>query len=275
MGAMSTDSRPVGPGARGPDRRPAAHPPRGAADAARPAADATRAPSASSRRWATSCTAAATTSRSSRPATRRSPTSTSGRSTRACGRRATRAGSRRYLQHTIEVAWRGGRPLRHRPRPHGAATASCSREHCPTPVITTMHGRLDTEGMPELLAAHPNVPLVAISESQRRFFPDQRWVATIHHGLPLGDMPFGDRARRLPAVRRAGSRPRRASRTRSRSAGRPASGSRSRPRSTWSRSTAHFREVVQPAIDDGRRSTSWASSGPRSAIRCTRVRWRR
>ena len=44
--------------------------------------------------------------------------------------------------------------------------------------------------MPELLESHRDVPLVAISESQRRFFPDQRWVATIHHGLPLDAMPF-------------------------------------------------------------------------------------
>jgi glycosyltransferase involved in cell wall biosynthesis len=32
--------------------------------------------------------------------------------------------------------------------------------------------------------------MVAISDSQRRFFPDQHWVATIHHGLPLETMPF-------------------------------------------------------------------------------------
>ena len=39
--------------------------------------------------------------------------------------------------------------------------------------------------------------------------------------------------------------------TRSSSAARRGSGSRSRPRSTSSPSTRHFREVVQPAIDDG------------------------
>lgn len=97
-----------------------------------------------------------------------------------------------YLQHTIEVAWRAADrfDIVHA---HMEQDSFVFAEHCPTPVITTMHGRLDTEGIPELLAAHPNVPLVAISESQRRFFPDQRWVATIHHGLPLGAMPFGDR----------------------------------------------------------------------------------
>jgi glycosyltransferase involved in cell wall biosynthesis len=63
-------------------------------------------------------------------------------------------------------------------------------EHCETPVITTLHGRLDAPGLPELLDTHGRVPLVAISESQRRWFPDQNWVATIHHGLALESMPF-------------------------------------------------------------------------------------
>jgi glycosyltransferase involved in cell wall biosynthesis len=52
-----------------------------------------------------------------------------------------------------------------------------------------MHGRLDVAGMPELLGAHPDVALIAISESQRRWFPDLNWIATIHHGLPLETMP--------------------------------------------------------------------------------------
>jgi glycosyltransferase involved in cell wall biosynthesis len=64
--------------------------------------------------------------------------------------------------------------------------------HCPTPVLSTLHGRLDSFGMPQLLAAFPDVPLVAISDSQRRWAPGANWVATIHHGLPLDRMPFGD-----------------------------------------------------------------------------------
>ncbi len=62
--------------------------------------------------------------------------------------------------------------------------------HCPTPVVHTLHGRLDLPGLPELLDEFSEVPLVAISESQRRWRPDNNWVATIHHGLPLGDTPF-------------------------------------------------------------------------------------
>ncbi len=66
--------------------------------------------------------------------------------------------------------------------------------HCPTPVVTTLHGRLDVSGIPDLLAEFVDIPLVAISESQRRWAPDANWVATIHHGLDLSGMPFSERA---------------------------------------------------------------------------------
>ncbi len=62
--------------------------------------------------------------------------------------------------------------------------------HCPVPVLTTLHGRLDVSGIPELLDEFSDIPLVAISESQRRWSSDANWVATIHHGLPLEEMPF-------------------------------------------------------------------------------------
>jgi glycosyltransferase involved in cell wall biosynthesis len=62
--------------------------------------------------------------------------------------------------------------------------------YTPTPVITTMHGRLDVSGIPELLAEFNDIPLVAISESQRRWSSHANWIATIHHGLPLELMPF-------------------------------------------------------------------------------------
>jgi glycosyltransferase involved in cell wall biosynthesis len=55
--------------------------------------------------------------------------------------------------------------------------------HGPTPVVSTLHNRLDTEGMPTLLDHFADIPLVAISESQRRWSPEANWVATIHHGL--------------------------------------------------------------------------------------------
>lgn len=58
------------------------------------------------------------------------------------------------------------------------------------PVVSTLHGRLDNGAVPALLTEFSDVPLVAISDSQRRWSPDANWVATIHHGLPLDAMPF-------------------------------------------------------------------------------------
>ena len=93
------------------------------------------------------------------------------------------------MERTIEVATRAAHrfDLVHAHiEAHGFALA----ERCPVPVISTLHGRLDAPGLPELLERNRSVPLVAVSHSQRRFFPDQRWVATIHNGLPLAGMPF-------------------------------------------------------------------------------------
>jgi glycosyltransferase involved in cell wall biosynthesis len=53
-----------------------------------------------------------------------------------------------------------------------------------TPVLSTFHGRLDTGDTPTILGRYHDAPLVAISASQRRWFPGNRWVATIPHGLP-------------------------------------------------------------------------------------------
>jgi glycosyltransferase involved in cell wall biosynthesis len=62
--------------------------------------------------------------------------------------------------------------------------------HAPVPVVTTFHGRIDRPGTYELLAGFPDVPLIAISASQRRWHPALDWVATIPHGLPLAEMPW-------------------------------------------------------------------------------------
>jgi glycosyltransferase involved in cell wall biosynthesis len=61
--------------------------------------------------------------------------------------------------------------------------------HCGTPVISTLHKRLDVGGVAELIDQMPDVPLVAISDSQRRWNPGANWVATIHHGLDFSRTP--------------------------------------------------------------------------------------
>jgi glycosyltransferase involved in cell wall biosynthesis len=73
---------------------------------------------------------------------------------------------------------------------HVEASGFGMARHCATPVISTMHSRLDVAGTADLIDLVPDIPLVAISDSQRRWNPDANWVATIHHGLDFADTPF-------------------------------------------------------------------------------------
>jgi glycosyltransferase involved in cell wall biosynthesis len=51
--------------------------------------------------------------------------------------------------------------------------------------ITTLHGRQDLPDLRALYAGFPEMPLVSISDDQRRPVPYANFVATVHHGLPL------------------------------------------------------------------------------------------
>jgi glycosyltransferase involved in cell wall biosynthesis len=53
-----------------------------------------------------------------------------------------------------------------------------------TPFITTLHGRLDFPEHDLMLRAFSAIPLVSISDAQRKPAPDAGWVRTVHHGLP-------------------------------------------------------------------------------------------
>jgi glycosyltransferase involved in cell wall biosynthesis len=52
------------------------------------------------------------------------------------------------------------------------------------PVVTTLHGRLDSEELVPLYDEYSDLPVVSISESQREPIPQAHWVGTVHHGLP-------------------------------------------------------------------------------------------
>ena len=52
------------------------------------------------------------------------------------------------------------------------------------PHLTTLHGRLDLPELPSVYRQFPNVPLVSISDAQRRPLWWANWRATVHHGLP-------------------------------------------------------------------------------------------
>jgi glycosyltransferase involved in cell wall biosynthesis len=51
--------------------------------------------------------------------------------------------------------------------------------------VTTLHGRQDLPDLRPLYAGFADMPLVSISNAQRRPLPDANYVANIPHGLPL------------------------------------------------------------------------------------------
>ena len=58
------------------------------------------------------------------------------------------------------------------------------------PVVTTLHGRLDIQEVREVLCEFADVPLVSISNAQRRPVDWANFVATVHHGIQLDDFHF-------------------------------------------------------------------------------------
>ncbi|MDQ2674999.1 MAG: glycosyltransferase family 4 protein [Chloroflexota bacterium] len=100
-----------------------------------------------------------------------------------------RGDSTAYIQVSIEKAWAVADELDVIHSHLDTLSFSMAR-HVQTPMVHTLHGRLDIPGVPELLDEFREIPLVAISESQRRWRPQNNWVATVHHGLPLGQAPF-------------------------------------------------------------------------------------
>ena len=57
-----------------------------------------------------------------------------------------------------------------------------SRQH--VPFVTTLHGRLDLPEHQPMFETFSSVPVVSISNSQRRPIHKANWAGTVHHGLP-------------------------------------------------------------------------------------------
>ena len=53
-----------------------------------------------------------------------------------------------------------------------------------TPFVTTLHGRLDLPEHQPVFDTFSSVPVVSISNAQRRPLPQANWVRTVYHGLP-------------------------------------------------------------------------------------------
>ena len=61
----------------------------------------------------------------------------------------------------------------------------------PCPVVTTLHNRLDLPELAPVFAEFGDVPLVSISDSQRRPAPDANWCATVPNGIVLDELQVG------------------------------------------------------------------------------------
>lgn len=57
--------------------------------------------------------------------------------------------------------------------------------HLSTPLITTLHGRLDLWHLPGVYRFYRELPLISTSNAQREPLPEANWAGTVYHGLPL------------------------------------------------------------------------------------------
>ncbi|MBB4218725.1 glycosyltransferase involved in cell wall biosynthesis [Rhizobium sp. BK212] len=59
--------------------------------------------------------------------------------------------------------------------------------------LTTLHGRLDLPDLKPFYQTFADVPVVSISNDQRRPMPPVHWAGTVYHGLPTGLLPFTEK----------------------------------------------------------------------------------
>jgi glycosyltransferase involved in cell wall biosynthesis len=59
-----------------------------------------------------------------------------------------------------------------------------------TPLLNTLHGRLDLPDLPAAFYSYPNTSYISISDAQRAPLSKLRWLRTIYHGLDLESFPF-------------------------------------------------------------------------------------
>ena len=58
------------------------------------------------------------------------------------------------------------------------------------PTLTTLHGRLDIPDLVPLYKHFCEVPVVSISDAQRKPLPWLNWQGTVHHGIPRKSLHF-------------------------------------------------------------------------------------
>lgn len=52
------------------------------------------------------------------------------------------------------------------------------------PVVTTLHGRLDLPELQPIFDEYTEMPVVSISNAQRKPLPQANWAGTVYHGIP-------------------------------------------------------------------------------------------
>jgi len=60
--------------------------------------------------------------------------------------------------------------------------------------LTTQHGRLDLPDLVPFYRMFRELPLVSVSNDQRKYLRHANWVGTVHHGLPRDLLPFSPKA---------------------------------------------------------------------------------
>ncbi len=61
---------------------------------------------------------------------------------------------------------------------------------CRTPVLTTLHGRSDLPELLPVVQEFPEMPVISISDAQRRPLAWLNWQKTVYHGLPVNLYSF-------------------------------------------------------------------------------------
>jgi glycosyltransferase involved in cell wall biosynthesis len=62
-----------------------------------------------------------------------------------------------------------------------------------TPLLSTLHGRLDLPDIPAAFYSYPNSYYISISDAQRGPLTRLRWLRTIYHGIDTGDFQFREK----------------------------------------------------------------------------------
>lgn len=61
-----------------------------------------------------------------------------------------------------------------------------------TPILSTMHGRLDLPTLPLIFDAYPDAPVNSISHYQQRPLPQANWIGNVYNGIDLTHLHVGD-----------------------------------------------------------------------------------